>query len=87
MHMKKKFKLLLALSMSGIIFSCNNSADTAKDKQGDTTKSADTAIATAAPVKPAPNSSPRRKDFLLNANDVVDFQSVIPALLPTRQGL
>ena len=54
MHMKKKFKLLLALSMSGIIFSCNNSADTAKDKQGDTTKSADTAIATAAPVKPAP---------------------------------
>jgi quinol monooxygenase YgiN len=52
--MKKGFQSLLAICFASIIFSCNNSADTAKETVKDSTKAPDTVVAAPVATTPAP---------------------------------
>jgi hypothetical protein len=52
--MKKSFQSLLAICFATTMFSCNNSADTAKDSSKDTTKATDTVAAAPVAATPAP---------------------------------
>jgi len=78
LHMKKIVKLVLAIFIASLVFSCNNSADTANAEAKDSTATKDTVAAATAPANPAPAAF-KPFDVLERSHAVKDYAAWRPA--------
>jgi len=76
--MKKIVKLVLAIFITSLVFSCNNSADTANATPKDSTATKDTVAAATVPANPAPAAF-KPFDVLEISHAVKDYAAWRPA--------